>query len=343
MKKNQHFVPQFLLKNFSDNGKQIGIYNVSDRKYITRGSLKKQAYKSYFYGKDDIIENFFGQLESATAPIIKEIAQKKILPDKKSEEYLLLIFFISTLYVRTYKKFLNMQSMMDKLLKDIASEINPELIQHFDAVNFRFNRYPPFLIKIAMEDLPKCILDLDYKLICIKSPDINKTFLISDHPVVLYNQFLRNIKILNGFALKGIQIFMPLSYDSLLIFYDKERYKVGYRNKDLIKITQKDVKLLNKLQYISCDKNLYFYPELITEDYFKLINVKKDHDAVIIEKFKNQDSTLFALQEYSETNFHLTFSFIGFTKKAKKEKKELIKKIKKGEPIPYIDLMRILY
>ena len=64
-KKRQHYVPKFYLKLFSwDDKKLINIYNISHKQIIPNGTLEKQCYEDYFYGKDLVIENSFGTIES---------------------------------------------------------------------------------------------------------------------------------------------------------------------------------------------------------------------------------------------------------------------------------------
>lgn len=60
-KKNQHFIPQFYLRNFSyySNGKEIGIYVPTINFFKNDVAIKHQGSKNFFYGKDEIIEDEF--------------------------------------------------------------------------------------------------------------------------------------------------------------------------------------------------------------------------------------------------------------------------------------------
>jgi hypothetical protein len=44
-KKNQHYIPKFYLRNFSyeNNGKQIGVYNILNEIFVSKGKLKTQG------------------------------------------------------------------------------------------------------------------------------------------------------------------------------------------------------------------------------------------------------------------------------------------------------------
>lgn len=58
--KKQHYVPQFLLRNFSLSGAEgkIAAYRISERKYIPRTSTRDQAHENNFYGNpaDELLE-----------------------------------------------------------------------------------------------------------------------------------------------------------------------------------------------------------------------------------------------------------------------------------------------
>jgi hypothetical protein len=119
---------------------------------------------------------------------------------------------------------------------------------------------------MALNEAALCLpitFDLCFKLV------INKTkepFITSDHPVVLYNQFLEPRKKYGnntGLACKGLEIFLPISPRHLLIFFDPDVYKVENKSNVSVDITaDADVKALNLLQCISADKNLYFNEEI---------------------------------------------------------------------------------
>ncbi|PSB29751.1 hypothetical protein C7B70_17685 [Chlorogloea sp. CCALA 695] len=105
--------------------------------------------------------------------------------------------------------------------------------------------------------------DLHFKLIVNQT---RKPFITSDHPVVLYNQFLEDKKSYGsntGIACKGLEIFIPLSPSHLLIFFDGNVYKIGSKSNFLVVITSEtDVENLNLLQCISANENLYFNQEV---------------------------------------------------------------------------------
>ena len=86
-------------------------------------------------------------------------------------------------------------------------------------------------------------------------------FVTSDNPVVLYNQLFSYDKTGSntGYASKGLQIFLPISPQLAICFYDKKIYRVGKNKKTFVIITNpKDIYELNTLQMCSAYVNIYF-------------------------------------------------------------------------------------
>lgn len=69
--KDQHFNPQFYLRNFSadENGRSIHLYNIARAKCIFGASIAGQCSRPYFYGKDGRVESGLAMLEDAAAPM----------------------------------------------------------------------------------------------------------------------------------------------------------------------------------------------------------------------------------------------------------------------------------
>jgi len=55
-KRNQHFVPQFFLRNFGTE-KFISSYLIQGKRFINNVSIRGQCQKSYLYGREPDIEN----------------------------------------------------------------------------------------------------------------------------------------------------------------------------------------------------------------------------------------------------------------------------------------------
>ena len=81
-------------------------------------------------------------------------------------------------------------------------------------------------------------------------------FILGDKPVVLYNQYCEQVEHNTrlGFACTGIQLFMPISPKEYLLIYDGQVY-------DYVKsqrVTCADIEILNELQILQSESNVYF-------------------------------------------------------------------------------------
>jgi hypothetical protein len=63
--KNQHYVPQFHLRQWSSDGKLISLYNKYNKKFVdNKAAIKNMASRDYLYDKNGELENLFCKIES---------------------------------------------------------------------------------------------------------------------------------------------------------------------------------------------------------------------------------------------------------------------------------------
>jgi hypothetical protein len=102
------------------------------------------------------------------------------------------------------------------------------------------------------------VLDLKIKILINRS---SEDFITSDHPVAKTNQYSFGILDggVTGWAVKGLQVFVPISPRHTIMFYDEKIYKVGTRRSDEVFVAQNsDVDALNTLQLLNAHENVYF-------------------------------------------------------------------------------------
>jgi hypothetical protein len=80
--KNQHYVSQFYLKNFSSDRKTIGTLILSSNKFIENAPIKNQCSKDNFY-QDKNYEIALSELEADTSVIFDKIMNKEDLSSKE--------------------------------------------------------------------------------------------------------------------------------------------------------------------------------------------------------------------------------------------------------------------
>lgn len=269
-KKNQHYIPKFYLRHFSfrNNKKQIGIYNIKNKIFFQNAKLKSQGSKQFFYGEDGVVEEYLSNIENKLARVIIDVVNQKQIPPKNTTSHINLLLFIALTDLRNPMTIDGMKESIELLRKSIldidskAGKFVPE-VSHELAVKVMLS---------SIRNIVNITTDLDCKIL------INKTtspFITSDYPIVKYNQFLekkdkRYKKV--GYGLVGLQIFIPINAEILIVLYDSNIYKLGDRKKKYHKITNnKNVDDLNILQFLNCIETVYFN-ELATEQYIKRLH-----------------------------------------------------------------------
>jgi hypothetical protein len=256
--KRQHTVPKFYLRLFSSDpqGKVICVFNIPTGRYISGASLGKQAYADYFYGKDRDIEDALGAMEGQAARIIAGVQQDRRMPEVTTKEYKRLLEFILYLRLRTTYAAECISELTEKFGKAIHSrfEASTELL---DNIKNEWS-YPS---QVCLAAIPEHVLlaeDLACRLL------INAThmsFVTSDNPVVFYNQLMEKKKAPGSCAAiswKGLQIFVPLTEQHYLAYYDPVVYDMGASGPIEITLSEpNDVMALNKLQFINANENIY--------------------------------------------------------------------------------------
>lgn len=266
--KNQHFVPQFYLKNFSIDKKTIGTYVIGKEKLIEKSSIKDQASKDYLYTDNQEVEERLGKIESETAPIIRGIIQNPTQPLNDEQVQKILSFMIIQIG-RTPAMAREMLSGMEEITRNVMKDYIK-----------RMPDYKPDKEKGLDEYLSKCRLEAkDLNLLALQIYEsiekqgllnglgykilINKTkddFITSDNSACLYNQFRERMGCKNySLSTRGIELYMPISPQLAIFFYDPSCYKVGDRCKMYVDFSdEKDIFELNKLVVCYAEKALYF-------------------------------------------------------------------------------------
>lgn len=314
-KKNQHYIPQFCLRKFaSDSNKVINLYNLDSKKFIKNASIKHQACKNYFYGKDIAIENALAYFEDGVSKIFNKILRDSKLPQKKSEDYLMLLFFISIQHNRTKFAHDDMMGIHHQIMSILGKNFN-----HLSTLSENNWIYEKMSIAV------KCISylkDLKMKLI------VNKTtneFIYSDNPIVFYNQFLEmKGRPEIGCNSVGIEILLPISPFLYLILYDAQIYHIGKSQSDTIETYDNDdIDNLNRLQILSANSNIYFSKDS-TQQYIEKIaenksNYRRKNMSTVTEyhSVTNKYKSLIGIQAIPIA-CKLKLSFMKLTKKAKR-------------------------
>ena len=236
--KNQHYVPQFLLKNFCFNkDSQIYVFDKS-KEVIFETNIKNIAAENGFYnfkaGSTTFsIEHDLSNLETATAEIILKIIKQESLSGMTSDEKAILSIFIAAQFSRTKQQRLMIKQMNDLLVEHIRKlGGDPNNVKGFTPFS-NDDEIDRFAI-MTLEDNVKRFWPLFYERgwILFKSTKLMRYY-ISDNPITLHNDndfgFMGNL----GLGVKGIEIYFPLSPNLSLGIIDEsneEIIRAGYKN-----------------------------------------------------------------------------------------------------------------
>jgi hypothetical protein len=255
--KRHHYVPAFYLRRFSTDGNSINLYNIPSSRRVLRASLRRQCYRNYMYGADPTLERMLAGAEAEIARLFREIDTHQNVPPPLSEAHGALALHFA------------MQESRTRYAAEAVDEIHDRLVQRImgpamaakgiDLSKFTIGFKDPALVSmgIAIEAFP-LLLDLAYKLL------INRTteeFVTSDNPVVSYNQLLsfRTFGSYCGLASKGLQMFLPLDPEKMIVLFDPVAYRVGPDHRNVVEVTSpQDVYALNTLQACAASANVYF-------------------------------------------------------------------------------------
>jgi hypothetical protein len=312
--KQQHFVPRFYLAYFSHNeGRSIGVFNLKRRLAVRNASVRDQACKPYYYGKDLRAERNLGTIEGQAANVLNQIRATDRVPTRYSAEHHTLVYFLAVQLARTTAAEAEMNEQTTKFAKALLTRTitDPKLAKHLP--NLKVTRHIMESVRDAMLVAPT-LYDLKYKLIVNVS---TCAFVASDTPVVLHNQFLSNGLV--GFGSAGLQIFLPLGPWRAILLYDEHAYDVGEKTSNVVRLVNcAHASLLNELQWESAYENLYFSKQTQEADLLeiaeRLMPVRRNEAVEFRESAPHQvderRSLIFFHMKRPQSNVDLSLSFI---------------------------------
>jgi hypothetical protein len=259
-KTKQHFVPQFYLRNFASDPDQkfVNLFSLGDQIFRKSIPLNSQNQESYFYSNDITIEDELSRFEGDWAATFRDIAAGKEI----TEDMRLKLCSFAAMQARRTKEG---AKFLDEVLTAFKEHVvDPALIASGEITLETAKRTRVSLKKAALPSLKMAELltpvlhDLHVKVI---RPHPGGTFVTSDSPVVSFNQAFhgRALGGSDGFALKGLQMFFPVSPELGVLLYDPEYYRVGGRDSKVVHLSNPaDTRLLNALQVLNCGNNIFF-------------------------------------------------------------------------------------
>ena len=217
--KIQHYVPQFLLRNFGSGKKdQVWVYDkAASRSFST--NAKNIASESRFYdfeldGQLMSLEPMLSTLESKAKPIIEGILKADSLAVLSDEDKAMLAVFLSVQFTRT-KTFREQWSDFPRMLREhfearsetvAAGSQAAELVRDLTE-NESKAETASLIVKAPSEFAPHFVS----KQWVLAATTRKHPFVISDNPLTLQNMVDMSPRGNLGLAIEGIEIYFPLS------------------------------------------------------------------------------------------------------------------------------------
>jgi len=285
--KSHHFVPQFLLRFFSVDGSSVGLYNLRSGKIVMGASLKHQACRDWFYGRDGKAERALSEIEGGASAVLRRMIETGKPPKRYSDDHRVLATFLLIQSARTAQAAAEANEMVDKVGKLMLRNAltDSELLAALDEVTIELTEPAAEALRPAVLETP-VILDLKIKLLRNGS---STPFVLGDHPAIKHNGLFSSADVsVLGLANLGLQFLMPISPEYAVVFYDEEAYSLGNQASNVVKLSSASiVTALNEFQWANALDNVYFRPgddpARWTPDQVRLAGLRRDEHVSIDE------------------------------------------------------------
>lgn len=289
-KKRHHYVPQFVLRNFSPDGGggAVPTLVLESGEFHEKSSVRGQCARDYFYGRET--EDAFAQSEAKVSAVLRRAAAGDLVgfdalyrlrefPDTAEYAVLqdhplhVLRQFIYYQAHRTAASADEMEENIDRsakrwLRKDPRfREMASEAFEYLDDVIIKLDDTMGHILYSAAP-FSFGMLDMTVKLLVVDEP----SFVLSDHPVVRRNQFAKVTPGgpgALGTLARGLQMFMPVSPTMTVAVYDGDVYECGPDDSVIVKVSTRNAWVLNEMQLRNAADCLYLHPS-VPQDHAEL-------------------------------------------------------------------------
>jgi len=210
--KIQHYVPQFLLRNFTDSEGMLHVCDKSNERVFHTGPSNVAA-ESGFYDfcvgqSRGTIEDILATQEATAAPLVHRLLEEENLSCLSEEDKVNLSIFI-TIQILRVKSIREMMNQALEALKDKIIQLGYDREQTEQALGIDPERMKLQAINglMGLEDLFPLIHCRPWMLFRTSQ---DNPFLISDSPITRQNLLPGSGGNL-GLAARGIEIYFPLS------------------------------------------------------------------------------------------------------------------------------------
>lgn len=266
-KSNQHYVPQFYFRFFSQDGKSISVLNRRTGSTIEKAPIKGQASKNYFYG-DVEVEDALSEIEDHFSAALRQIKNEASFEKCSPEHYVLFIQSIMLQKSRTMsarKKSKEGADRFRQLYMEVEvnndDSLDDETKKGFLEIVKNLESDPKQYQKMAMSTAVQCAEYLFDLLPIVLHNKTNRPFIFGDAPVIFTNPHLKNITSRGalGAQTPGLLIYYPIDSEYSVMLVDEKKYRIKGFRKSIVSVRNlSDIAALNKLQIHNATSAVYF-------------------------------------------------------------------------------------
>lgn len=205
----QHFIPQFILRNFADNRGLIHVLDKSDGRTF-KANIRNVAAERNFYevGESYNVEAGLTQIEQLAAPIINKIISERSLVNLLPDERGVLSVFLAIQSFRTNQLRDSIAAINQLLVNDIIRRgWDPNSVENFKVLDEE--EVKQICVQMLAETGPVAELLADKQWMLIETTA--QVFILGDHPIGMHNQRDFGPRGNLGFAVPGVEMYVPLT------------------------------------------------------------------------------------------------------------------------------------
>lgn len=269
--KNQHFVPQMLLRRFAvpnTRERAVAAFNLETNKTVPIASISGQCARSFYYGKDGTIERSLARVEGAAALAIDSVIKSQVPAEPETKEWADIITFLAVQRGRTpgsvnasNQRLAAMMDQARKFARSVGDEDAINSIAHLMVPS------QPVLDNLQVTTaLAPLMCDLEDVLL------VNETafgFAISDIGIITHNEWTTGVRGMgtDGLACRGLMLLLPLSPRHLLMKYDASVYSAeGALDRSIRIRDESEVRSLNHISLAFAERSIYFDGDASTRE-----------------------------------------------------------------------------
>ncbi len=212
--KIQHYVPKFILRNFTTgSGSKIYAFDKKTGELFNPDVKNVAAERGFYDTEFDPnvlpIESRLGGLESAVSPIINKIVLEESLFHVSDKERLILSLFIAVQFLRVKQKRImlaDVNQILEERLRKMGAD--PKKVKNFEVMDEESIKRTSIH---GMMDAKIFVPHIRNKAwFLFKAPKSHPLY-VSDNPITMQNELGRGPRGNLGLAVRGIEIYFPIS------------------------------------------------------------------------------------------------------------------------------------